>query len=89
MTTMTTMTPTPIESLKILWTQLLGELPPDAQFIIWFELYGEPLTRIGITKTGMKNLRDRTYFKSLDHRIRFAARVMHDRKQLEEGSHDG
>ena len=71
--------------LKTLWKQLLGELPSDAQFIIWLELYGEPLARIAISKTGMKQLRDRDYFKSLDHRVRFASRVMLDRQRAETG----
>ena len=37
---------------------------------------GEQLARIAISKTGMKRLRNPEYFKALDHRVRFAARVM-------------
>ncbi len=73
-----------IEPLKTLWKQLLGELPPDADFIIWCELYGYELTRHAISTTGLKQLRNPKYFKSPNHRVRFATRVMLERQKLGE-----
>jgi hypothetical protein len=72
-----------IEPLKTLWKQLLGELPTDADFIIWCELYGY-VTRHAISKTGLKQLRNPKYFESLNHRVRFAARVMLERQRQEQ-----
>ena len=64
-----------MNELKALWGQLLGEIPSDQQFDLWFALHSPEVVRRGILKTAQKNL-SAGGTMCADHKIRFASKCM-------------
>jgi len=64
-----------MNEFKVLWTKLLGELPSDQQFELWFALHTPEIVRQGILKTAQKNLSIGSVMDT-DRKVRFAAKVM-------------
>jgi hypothetical protein len=64
-----------LNELKALWGKVLGEIPSDQQFEMWYALHTFEVIRRGILKTAQKNLSTGSSM-SADHKVRFAAKVM-------------
>jgi hypothetical protein len=64
-----------------LWRKTLtGDSPPEQQFAVWLATYDPDVVRRGILKTASKDL-SIGQTMTLDHKIRFASKVMSTRVQ--------